>query len=226
MQHGATRRTHTRISGAGLRTGWRLSQTQGTRAAPRPLAIRCPPPHRCYPQAIGAPWASLAFVSATAGLAGGTLLLCAVRSPPGRCSRKFTFPPRMHVTFRRPTARDVVSDRSSLEGGLLFIAEPETALQVRKGALCVRYQDGKERTFPRGRHRLRSIMLSSPGANVTIEAMRFAIDEGITIFVMHRAGEALAVLTNAPTVNTSAYALELRRAQFASTSDRRSRGRF
>jgi CRISPR associated protein Cas1 len=121
---------------------------------------------------------------------------------------------------------DVVSDRSSLEGGLLFIAEPETALQVRKGALCVRYQDGKERTFPRGRHRLRSIMLSSPGANVTIEAMRFAIDEGITIFVMHRAGEALAVLTNAPTVNTSAYALELRRAQFASTSDRRSRGRF
>ncbi len=55
----------------------------------------------------------------------------------------------------------------------------------------------------------------SPGANVTIEAMRFAIDEGITIFVMGRAGEALAVLTDAPTVNASAHALELRRAQFA-----------
>ena len=57
-------------------------------------------------------------------------------------------------------------------------------------------------------------MLASPGANVTIEAMRFAIDEGITIFVMHRAGEALAVLTDAPTVDASAHALELRRAQF------------
>jgi CRISPR-associated endonuclease Cas1 len=116
---------------------------------------------------------------------------------------------------------DVVSGGSPLEGGLLFIAEPETALQVRKGALCIRYNDGRERTFPRGRHRLRSIMLTSPGANVTIEAMRFAIDEGITILVMHRAGEALAVLTDAPTVDASAYALELRRAQFAVTADRR-----
>jgi CRISPR-associated endonuclease Cas1 len=116
---------------------------------------------------------------------------------------------------------DVVSGGSSLEGGLLFIAEPETALQVRKGALCVRYRDGKERTFPRGRHRLRSVMLTSPGANLTIEAMRFAIDEGITIFVMHRAGEALAVLTDAPTVDASEYAMKLRRAQFAATSDRR-----
>ena len=47
--------------------------------------------------------------------------------------------------------------------------------------------------------------------------MRFAVDEGITIFVMHRAGEALAVLTDAPTVDASAHALELRRAQLAAT---------
>jgi hypothetical protein len=67
---------------------------------------------------------------------------------------------------------------SPLEGGLLFISEPDTALQIRKGALCIRYRDGVERTLPRGRHRVRSIMLASPGANVTIEAMRFAIDEG------------------------------------------------
>jgi CRISPR-associated endonuclease Cas1 len=112
---------------------------------------------------------------------------------------------------------DVLLGGAPLEGGLLFISEPDTALQIRKGALCVRYRDGVERTFPRGRHRLRSIMLASPGANVTIEAMRFAIDEGITIFVMHRAGEALAVLTDAPTTDTSAHALELRRAQFAAS---------
>ena len=114
-----------------------------------------------------------------------------------------------------------LSGGAPLEGGLLFISEPDTALQIRKGALCVRYRDGVERTFPRARHRLRSIMLVSPGANVTIEAMRFAIDEGITIFVMHRAGEALAVLTDAPTVDASAHALELRRAQFAASPKQR-----
>jgi CRISPR associated protein Cas1 len=114
---------------------------------------------------------------------------------------------------------DTAGGGSPLEGGLLFISEPDTALQIRQGALGIRYRDGVERTFPRGRHRLRSIMLASPGANVTIEAMRF--DEGITIFVMHRAGEALAVLTDAPTTDTSAHALELRRAQFAATQRKR-----
>jgi CRISPR-associated endonuclease Cas1 len=115
----------------------------------------------------------------------------------------------------REESCDTAMGGSPLEGGLLFISEPDTALQIRKGALCARYRDGVERTFPRGRHRVRSIILASPGANVTIEAMRFAIDEGITIFVMHRAGEALAILTDAPTVDATAHALELRRAQFA-----------
>ena len=124
----------------------------------------------------------------------------------------------------KPQSEDSCSQAfggSPLEGGLLFISEPDTALQIRKGALCVRYRDGVERTFPRGRHSVRSIMLASHGANVTIEAMRFAIDEGITIFVMHRAGEALAVLTDAPTVDASAHALELRRAQFAANPKQR-----
>jgi CRISPR associated protein Cas1 len=126
------------------------------------------------------------------------------------------------------TTRSMLDDRcdtaaggAPLEGGLLFISERDTALQIRKGALCIRYRDGVERTFPRGRHRLRSIMLASPGANVTIEAMRFAIDEGITIFVMHRAGEGLAVLTDAPTMDATAHALELRRAQFSAAPKQR-----
>jgi CRISPR-associated endonuclease Cas1 len=116
---------------------------------------------------------------------------------------------------------DILSGGTPLQGGLLFISEPDTALQIRKGALCIRYRDGIERTFPRGRHRLRSIILASPGANVTIEAMRFAIDEGVTILVMHRAGEALAVLTDAPSVDASAHALELRRAQLAASPKQR-----
>jgi CRISPR-associated endonuclease Cas1 len=126
-----------------------------------------------------------------------------------------------NATAETEHSRDEILSGSPLEGGLLFISEPQTALQIRKGALCVRYQDGGERTFPRGRHRVRSIILASPGANVTIEAMRFAIDEGITIFVMHRAGEALAVLTDTPTIDTTAYALELRRAQFSAAPQQR-----
>jgi CRISPR-associated endonuclease Cas1 len=122
---------------------------------------------------------------------------------------------------QREESCDTATGGSPLEGGLLFISEPDTALQIRKGALCVRYQDGVERTFPRGRHCVRSIILASPGANVTIEAMRFAIDEGITILVMHRAGEALAVLTDAPTLDASAHALELRRAQFVADPKQR-----
>jgi CRISPR-associated endonuclease Cas1 len=121
----------------------------------------------------------------------------------------------------REESCDTAMGGSPLEGGLLFISEPDTALQIRKGALCARYRDGVERTFPRGRHRVRSIILASPGANVTIEAMRFAIDEGITIFVMHRAGEALAILTDAPTMDATAHALELRRAQFAARPKQR-----
>ena len=126
-----------------------------------------------------------------------------------------------NATPKTEDSHDVFSGGSPLEGGLLFISEPDTALQIRKGALCVRYRGGVERTFPRGRHRVRSIIIASAGANVTIEAMRFAIDEGITIFVMHRAGEALAVLTDAPTVDASAHALELRRAQLAATPRQR-----
>ena len=136
--------------------------------------------------------------------------------------------PRSEIRFSPTNAApatensgDEILSGAPLEGGLLFISEPQTALQIRKGGLCVRYQDGVERTFPRGRHRVRSIILASPGANVTIEAMRFAIDEGITIFVMHRAGEALAVLTDAPTVDATAHALELRRAQFAAAPKQR-----
>jgi CRISPR-associated endonuclease Cas1 len=137
---------------------------------------------------------------------------------------------RLHSESRVSTANaaakieyhyEEIRGGAPLERGLLFISEPQTALQIRKGALCVRYRDGAERTFPRGRHRIRSIILASPGANVTIEAMRFAIDEGITILVMHRAGEALAVLTDAPTVDATAHALELRRAQFVAAPKQR-----
>jgi hypothetical protein len=167
---------------------------------------RHPPLHRASACAKTAPRPCLAFLRPAVGPTTVAMLARAARAPASfACNRKFAFPQRTHATRCRPprmtvrpfklaVCRDVLSGGTPLEGGLLFISEPDTALQIRKGALCVRYRNGVERTFPRGRHRLRSIMLASPGANVTIEAMRFAIDEGITIFVRHRAGEAIAVL--------------------------------
>jgi CRISPR-associated endonuclease Cas1 len=110
----------------------------------------------------------------------------------------------------------------ALEGGLLFVGEPNVALQIRKGALCIRYRDGTERTFPRGRrHGLQSIILASPGASITIEAARFAMDEGVAITLMGRAGEAVAVLTDAAVMDTSSTAMALRRAQFAASPRQR-----
>jgi CRISPR-associated endonuclease Cas1 len=176
--------------------------------------MRCPP--RCIPETTGG---SLGFP----GLPGGRsdeVSRTRVAGSSGTDATKLRL--RSEIRFSPANAapwtedsRDEILGGSPLEGGLLFISEPQTALQVRRGALCVRYRDGVERTFPRGRHSVRSIILASPGANVTIEAMRFAIDEGITILIMHRAGEALAVLTDAPTVVATAHALELRRAQLA-----------
>jgi hypothetical protein len=99
-----------------------------------------------------------------------------------------------------------------LERGLLWISERDAALQIRKGALCVRYGNGIERTFPRGRHGIQAIILNSPGANITIESIRFCIDEGIILYIMNRAGEALAILTDAPTTNADTRPLALRRA--------------
>ena len=63
-----------------------------------------------------------------------------------------------------PEAEDgggVISGGAPLEGGLLFISEPDTALQMRKGALCVRYRDEKSAPSRGVAHRVRSIILAS-----------------------------------------------------------------
>lgn len=96
---------------------------------------------------------------------------------------------------------------------ILWIDTPGTALQVRMKSR-VRFGDGRERHFPRGKHSLRTIIVHAPGASVTIEVARWAVDEGVTVLIMHRAGAALAFLTNHPLANCSGPALELRERNF------------
>jgi CRISPR-associated protein Cas1 len=108
-----------------------------------------------------------------------------------------------------------------LERGVLFLSDPGVALQVRKSALAVRHGNGVERTFPRGRHGVRAIIITAVGASLTTEAMRWIMSEDVALFVMHSAGEALALLTNAPTTNADTRPLQLRRAQFSASPSQR-----
>jgi CRISPR-associated protein Cas1 len=87
--------------------------------------------------------------------------------------------------------------------------------------LAVRHGNGVERTFPRGRHGVRTIIITAVGASLTTEAMRWIMSEGVALFVMHSAGEALAVLTDAPTTNADTRPLALRRAQFSASPSQR-----
>jgi hypothetical protein len=91
---------------------------------------------------------------------------------------------------------------------ILWIDTPGTALQVRMKSLAVRFGDGRERHFPRGKHSLRTIILHAPGTSVTMEAARWAVDEGVTVLIMNRAGEALAFLTNHPLADCSGTRIE------------------
>jgi CRISPR-associated endonuclease Cas1 len=108
-----------------------------------------------------------------------------------------------------------------LERGVLFLSDPGVALQVRKSALAVRHGNGVERAFPRGRHGVRAIIITAVGASLTTEAMRWIMSEDVALFVMHSAGEALAVLTDAPTTNADTRPLALRRAQFSASPSQR-----
>ncbi len=130
-----------------------------------------------------------------------------LRTAPARGSRALYHSPANSVN-----ALDIVKG-APLDRGLLWITATGAALQIRRGALCL-WEGGQERLFPRGRHAVKTIVVNSPGASITVEALRFCIAENVALFVMHRAGEGLALLTDAPTLKDDAYSLARRRLQF------------
>ena len=147
-----------------------------------------------------------------------------------RTSKEFASPQASPANTSKPLPAYLVQDRAAqfdfvgvapLERGVLFLSDPGVALQVRKSALAVRHGNGVERTFPRARHGVRAIIITSVGASLTTEAMRWIMAEGVALFVMHSAGEALAVLTDAPTTNADTRPLALRRSQFSASPSQR-----
>jgi hypothetical protein len=79
--------------------------------------------------------------------------------------------------------------------GLAFLYTPGIALQVRRGALCVRFADGTERHFRPGEHTISAIIIAA-SASITTEALAWAAGEHVSVLVMHRNGQALNMLAD------------------------------
>jgi CRISPR-associated endonuclease Cas1 len=121
-------------------------------------------------------------------------------------------PPRAQ---RLAANRESEPQSLSLEAfsGLAFLDEPGTALQSRKGALCVRFKDGSERHFRPGEHALRTVIIAA-SASITAEALAWAAREHMSVLMARTNGEALSVLADAPAGRSARRELTVRRRQF------------
>jgi hypothetical protein len=70
----------------------------------------------------------------------------------------------------------------SFEGPHLVLDAPGTALQIRRGELCLRRGDGAERLFPPRKHGLRHIVLAT-SAGLTTDALRWLVAEDVMLTV-------------------------------------------
>jgi CRISPR-associated protein Cas1 len=106
---------------------------------------------------------------------------------------------------------------------LLFLAENGTALQVRRGSLCVRDTEGTETLYPARVHGLRSIIMAGRGGSLTDEAIRWAGREGVALYLMCLHGEGFAVIGEAMETDHRRSALTVRQKQFGTVLSPRKR---
>jgi CRISPR-associated endonuclease Cas1 len=102
---------------------------------------------------------------------------------------------------------------SPTRGGLLFLDETGSALQVRRNALAVRSPDGKEQIFQAGDHKLKSIILAA-SASVTTDAVQWLAGERVGLLIANKSLTAFSLFDCEPTLRTDKNALARRRAQF------------
>jgi CRISPR-associated protein Cas1 len=102
---------------------------------------------------------------------------------------------------------------------LLFLPDPGTALQHRRGQLCIRGKDGTETLYPPRTHKLKTIILAGPGASVTAEAIRWAARENVSLFLMALSGECHAVFAEAVKGTLSRRGISARQAQWKAFLD-------
>jgi hypothetical protein len=65
---------------------------------------------------------------------------------------------------------------------LLFLPDNGTALQVRRGSLCVRGSNVAETLYPSRVHGIRTIILAGHGPFITGEAIRWTAREGVALY--------------------------------------------
>jgi CRISPR-associated protein Cas1 len=102
---------------------------------------------------------------------------------------------------------------------LLFLDDDNTALQFRRGSLCVRTREG-ERLLPARLHNVRAIILAGHGASFTADALRWVAREGVALYLMNLNGEAFSFPGAAIETDYRRKALNARQKQFAACSNR------
>jgi CRISPR-associated protein Cas1 len=100
------------------------------------------------------------------------------------------------------------------EGG-----DPISALQFRRGSLCVRTRNG-EQLLPARLHGIGTIILAGHGASFTADALRWIAREGIALYLMNLNGEAFSFPGAAVETDHRRKALNVRQRQFAAVFNR------
>jgi CRISPR-associated endonuclease Cas1 len=96
---------------------------------------------------------------------------------------------------------------------LLFIDEVGSALQIRRGALAVRYPNGVERLHHAPKHGLGCIILAAP-ASISTEAVQWLAAEHVGLLIATKSLSAFSLFDSEPISRTDKNALLRRRSQF------------
>lgn len=104
--------------------------------------------------------------------------------------------------------------------GVAFIDAPGTALQVRRGDLCIRFKDGRERLFPPRAHAFKSLIVAA-SASISTDAIAWLSAENIALFISTKSDQGFALFAPEPGRAAGLRQLDARRRQFAAVLDER-----
>ena len=104
----------------------------------------------------------------------------------------------------------------AIASGLAYLDADGVALQVRRGALCIRFRDSAERLFQPGEHSLKTIILVGSGGSLTVEAVRWCEAARVGVLIAGRHNEAFSLFATSPVLSAKIKdgATALRRKQF------------
>jgi len=130
-------------------------------------------------------------------------------------------PPREPLgSLSRPSPRAPLAP-VQITGGLAYIDHPGVALQIRSGALALRFKDGGERLFrPGEKHPLQTIIVAA-SASITSDAIAWLARERIALLLSTHSGEFLSMFAMDPVCDASVRGLDNRLKQFSAVLDKR-----